>query len=165
MNEDAFKEVPEELLKKSESTTNKEADVFKRLLDSSLPATEQPLAFNSDSLSTFNDFKNANEGLRTNAKLCIRGSLHNLLDIASLLELSKVKLRHRYSMWSFQKLWFSHDTAIIPVEELSRITKRLRTNSLYPNQYENNRKNIFSNISLLHFKVTNRRPKNQLSMS
>ena len=30
-------------------------------------------------------------------KLCIRGSLHNLLDIASLLELSKVKLRRRYS--------------------------------------------------------------------
>ena len=35
--------------------------------------------------------------MKTNVKLCLRGSLHNLLDIASLLELSKVKLRHRYS--------------------------------------------------------------------
>ena len=97
LNEEEFKAEQEELRKKSESTTNKEAAVFKRLLDSILTETERPLSFNSDSLSTFKDVTNAIKGMKTNVKLCIRGSLHNLLDIASLLELSKVKLRRRYS--------------------------------------------------------------------
>ena len=97
LNEEEFKAEQEELRKKSESTTNKEAANFKRLLDSILPETEQPLSFNSDSWSTFKDFTNAIKGMKTNVKLCTRGSLHNFLDIASLLELSNVKLRRRYS--------------------------------------------------------------------
>ena len=89
-NEEEFKEEQEEPRKKSESTTNEEVAVFKRLLDSVLPETEQPLIFDSDSLSMFKDFTNAIKGMKTNVKLCIRGSLHNLLDIASLLELSRI---------------------------------------------------------------------------
>ena len=155
LNEEEFKAEQEELRKKLESTTNKEAAVFKRLLDSILPETEQPLSFNSDSLSTLKDFTNAIEGMKTNVKLCIRGSLHYLLDIASLLELSKVKLRRRYSdVFKECGNSKSYGSFMLRLLYLSRNypdLRRFSTPIQYPNQYENNRGKYFQ---IFHFSIS-----------
>ena len=98
-----FKEEPEKLQEiilenKAKSAENEEAFVFKKLMDSLLPETEEHFTFNAvKSLATFTDCVTTIKRLQQNLKLCNRRSLHNLLDIATLLELSKKKFRRRYS--------------------------------------------------------------------
>ena len=102
VNEEEFKKRQEELLisingKDLKSEANREAVVFKHLKDSIVSERSQRLSFNVDALTSFNSFKATVKGLQLNMKISVKDTIVYVLDIATVIELSKIKMRRRYA--------------------------------------------------------------------